>query len=356
MLARTLWVGGQQVQAAAINAAGARKTRLNSIIAQSGVRQATPQQIRARLTAMASQADARSEFETMRHAIFAAAAAPTALHLLPTAERELAAAMSRPVFKDFPRDQAWRLLIDAKHHARGKYGFESEAGYMAAMMRAFTRMLRDHVPRVTADYYRELHDMAVADVLTRSGQQMATGFRNSKIYGVAFRPDADTWSQAGYDELVAKYNSREQDPYYGEHGHPLGDDVLASEPSAMVGPGLAEKELKLKPLALERCRRLADWVLRVYYEKIEKIKGAQGDTQDARLTAIVRCCQDLDQLHLFFDGNIRTIVFLLMNKLLMDNGLLPTIMDEPNILDCKSVAEIKQAVLAGQARFKSVQA
>jgi hypothetical protein len=354
LLQRKLLVGGEAITPEAINAAGARKTRLNRMIAEAGVRHATPQQIRAQLTAMAEREDADFTFETMRHAIFAAAADPAAVAPLPAAEQELAEEMGGPLFHGFPRDQAWRLLMDAKHHVRGRYGFENEAGYMTAMMRGFTKILRERGRKVTAEYFEELHDVAVENVFNRSSERMAKGFRDSKLHGEGFGVDADTWSDEGFRELTDKYRHRNrQDAVYGEAGHPVGE-VLAQEPGEMAGPEVLRKQVLLKPLVRSQCRRFANLVLDIYYQEIEKLGAAHDDTRDARLTAIVRCCQDLDQLHLFVDGNIRTIVFLLMNKLLMENDMEPAILHEPNVFDCKSVGELKNAVLAGQAKFASL--
>jgi hypothetical protein len=62
----------------------------------------------------------------------------------------------------------------------------------------------------------------------------------------------------------------------------------------------------------------------------------------------------LDQAHLLPDGNIRTIAFGVLPKLLLENGFEPTILHDPNILDGYSVAEIKVAILQGQKDFRSL--
>ena len=109
--------------------------------------------------------------------------------------------------------------------------------------------------------------------------------------------------------------------------------------------------MRLKPLYRSQCRGFAASILERYTQELEKIDPSSANATDQKLVAIVRCCQDLDQVHLFEDGNIRTIAFVVLNKFLLENGLSPTILDEPNIFDCKSVAEIQQAVQAGQQTF-----
>jgi hypothetical protein len=57
---------------------------------------------------------------------------------------------------------------------------------------------------------------------------------------------------------------------------------------------------------------------------------------------MVEICQTLDQLHLFSDGNIRTIIFLTLNKMLLDAGYKPVIWENPNVFDAYSVVELKE--------------
>ena len=98
----------------------------------------------------------------------------------------------------------------------------------------------------------------------------------------------------------------------------------------------------------EQCQRFAQEVLYIYNQEIKN-----AETEEKTLEAIARCCQDLDQLHLFIDGNIRTIAFLVLNKLLLQNGLDPVILDDPNIFDCNAVDELIVAIRKGQDQFRS---
>jgi hypothetical protein len=64
--------------------------------------------------------------------------------------------------------------------------------------------------------------------------------------------------------------------------------------------------------------------------------------------------QNLDQIHLFNDGNIRTFALLLLQRLLIDNGFSPTCLDDPNCIDCLSINEIVARVEQGWEHFKSL--
>jgi hypothetical protein len=343
-----LEVNGEDVSADKIQRAGAFKTRLNKIISEEARRaKRTPSSVRNKLVDMANDQAVRS-FSTLRDAVDEAISTG-----LIEAQSELSEEMDdHDEFDDFPRDQSWRLLMDGKHQGRGKVGFENEPGYMPAMMKGFTEMLATLGQRLTADGYEALHDLCVDGVKDRHGEDMDSGFRNSGTEGEGFGLDSDNWSQDGHDELIEKYSHKNsKDPRYPDGRNPVGDLLAVKKhPDELKN----ERVFRVRPLYANRCKGLADLVLNLYYQEIDDINQIAPNDQTAKMTAIVRCCQDLDQLHLFVDGNIRTIVFLVLNKLLIENGLSPVIMNEPNVFDCKSIAELLAAVRRGQQAFQSM--
>jgi hypothetical protein len=125
-------------------------------------------------------------------------------------------------------------------------------------------------------------------------------------------------------------------------GHPVGNSYDWV---------ILDSEYHTKDMTREERQEIAEAILNKCYEEITSAK--EQNDEDAKLTAIVRCCQDLDQAHLFVDGNIRTIAFGVLPKLLLENDLRPCILPDPNILDGSSVEEIKQAICQGQETFQS---
>jgi hypothetical protein len=81
--------------------------------------------------------------------------------------------------------------------------------------------------------------------------------------------------------------------------------------------------------------------------------AAAGDA-GLKLRAIAACCQDLEQLHPFPDGNARTVGVLVVNKLLLEQGLRPTALADANRLDAFSVQEVVREIVAGQQRFEQL--
>ncbi|MFC3654892.1 hypothetical protein ACFOPN_04140 [Xanthomonas hyacinthi] len=84
--------------------------------------------------------------------------------------------------------------------------------------------------------------------------------------------------------------------------------------------------------------------------------GAPTELDDATTHAIAHRCQQLDQHHLFAEANIRTIGFLRLNKLLLDQGASPTMLESPKVLDMCSTAEVVAGIRQGQRRLQALQA
>lgn len=80
---------------------------------------------------------------------------------------------------------------------------------------------------------------------------------------------------------------------------------------------------------------------------------ATADTDDQKIKVIVTHVQRIAQLHPYEDGNIRTC-YVLLNKLLKDNGLSLTLFLNPNRLNCCSVDELTTMVKDGQEYVKKV--
>lgn len=76
-------------------------------------------------------------------------------------------------------------------------------------------------------------------------------------------------------------------------------------------------------------------------------------TDDQKIALIAKYIQKIDHIHPFLDGNIRTC-YILLNKLLRDYGLSPTLLMNPNRMDCCSVIEFVQMIKQGQIHFQQL--
>ena len=115
---------------------------------------------------------------------------------------------------------------------------------------------------------------------------------------------------------------------------------------------ISEKRKFEFPKLLQRPirQKTAEWAFNFLFSQyIEVIAKARSD--DDKLSAIVTFCQSLDQVHLFKDGNIRTVGMFTLNKLLYDNNLPFCSLNDVNVFDCLSIQELINAVKEGQAYF-----
>ena len=86
-----------------------------------------------------------------------------------------------------------------------------------------------------------------------------------------------------------------------------------------------------------------------YYEGIDACK-----TSLKKISVIANLCQRLDQVHPFYDGNIRVFAILLLDYLCLENGFkIPTLLD-PNVFDMLSNTELIDKIIGGFERTRQV--
>lgn len=255
-------------------------------------------------------------------------------------------------FSGFPKDQVWRLFMNGKlQETRGEYGFENEIGYMGALLEGFDDVLSSLGNPLDADGLEKLHDSTTSEVYQRDGRLMRTGFRRLK------EKKFDEMTKDFYDKeiiVTVKLKSNENVSKDGikqvlemavENGRSYDvDNWFIFTPPASKSSG----ELALLPKTEAECKSRAQNILDEYSSEVKKAK-----TDDDKLRAMAKCCQNLDQSHVFEDGNIRTFVFLVLNKMLLENGMDPVIMEDPNVFDGFSLDELVQEIKNGQQNFRS---
>lgn len=236
-----------------------------------------------------------------------------------------------------PDRDACRLLLDGSAQS-GDFStrFESEAGYMVGMMSAFEMMLGTLGKKLDCDGYESLQKKAVAGVKERKDNTrgLKPGFRDAN--GVC----------VGLNFLNMTPDGRHQ--YEECHGNDEGTSIRRAMCST-------QEYLVCKELPRDRIQEICQNIFDCYYRKLEELRAVTADDSARReydvLRLIADCCQSLDQYHLFADGNIRTSVFLVMNKLLLENGLRPVLPHDPNVMDMHSLSEIASHILDWQDNF-----
>ena len=104
-----------------------------------------------------------------------------------------------------------------------------------------------------------------------------------------------------------------------------------------------------KPPSDEECKTRLDKILGDYKSEI-----GQAQTDDDKLRAIGRAVQGLYRSHLFSDGNTRTLVNTAMNRMLLDQGLTPSILKYPKAAAGFSLDQFVEQIRLGQQTFQGL--
>lgn len=270
-----------------------------------------------------------------------------------------------------PQDELWRLFIDGFRQEEGKYAFDkgimAEGGYYASMEMAWKKMVKEIDKPLTVDYLVKIHEAAVGK-LKEDGRNLKVlrGPNDTpESFGlIAKKDDLDNpdWNctKEGIREFLEFVRENKEQlsldgqeyalnvivnnrPFPVEYNIYRNDRTLEEIVDELYA---AAKEAKLQFNARGDARVGATKILADYNANI-----ATAKTEKEKLYAIVDCVARLERLHSFQDANCRTMI-LVLNKLLMQNKLSPTILENPNRMDALSKAELIREIKIGQQHFK----
>lgn len=245
-------------------------------------------------------------------------------------------------------DDLWKLMFMERDRIKyGENDYErEEQGYLQGVMNGYLFMLSTIGRPLTPDLYEQLHDHCVEGIYTAEHPRgIPKGYRRYSDGAEAFYLiPGHTVSDKGVKELKNRINTYAYvDDSTKDRFNFLKDAIQSPETTVESQKPI----LKLKPTRPETCKRNAQFCIDLYL-------AAPKNSEQEKLFAIAGICQDLDQLHLFVDGNIRTTGILLVNKLLIENGISPTVMRDVNQLDCLSREEIVDLIREGQNFFENL--
>ncbi|TCK49400.1 hypothetical protein C8F00_1806 [Xanthomonas vasicola] len=250
--------------------------------------------------------------------------------------------------------QAWQLahhdaavpylFMDGECHASlwGRYHFENELGYLAGCLRAMYALMETPDRTMDADLLCQLHDLAVADVFKRGSPPLHArfqlGYRTQPVeFALHLGRNCSAQGLAEFQSSMAATNG-----------------WIEVEPPTCEHAGRLIAHARSPRLCFEKAQDILSHYAAQVPLPSNRRMGAEPD--DATLHAIAQCCQQLNQHHLFAEANIRTIGFLCLNKLLLDQGAPATILEYPKVLDMYATADIIAAIRLGQHRFQALQA
>ena len=265
---------------------------------------------------------------------------------------------------DLPADRRWQMYIDPAHRETASalpdpgylYDTEQSPGYQQSMLAAFDQHLAPRRlpilgpgPVRTFAQYEALHDMVTAH-LPRDGD----GFRHVRVRSGRDVHPPTSFPMEGHNIPAADI----LDERVG--GHRLlsvWDPALRYEEQEGIcfvdydeARGADEQDVRVQthyPTADGPGHVQA--VLNRYHADIRRA----GPNRLGRLRAIVRCIRALHVIHAFRDANGRLHVTLMLQKLLLEQGFSPIILqDAPGVFGGSyTVDELVRVVLRGMRAF-----
>jgi hypothetical protein len=234
-------------------------------------------------------------------------------------------------FASIPKDQMWRLFIDLDRQEGGPLCFdEREPGYKAGMERGFLR-LRDILGKpFDAKELCHIHDLCIDGIFRKGfypGAQYGFNTLSTAPAALPYLTSPEAIQQAFDKGLYSGFPDHMPD-----HKKFLAhyDDRYMRSSSYRETP--EEMEARVNGL------------IDKYYKSI-----AAAKTNEEKLTTIAELCTSLEIYHPFSDGNQRTIAFILLPKLLIENGFSPAVLERPFLFDGmftteQVVDQIKQGI------------
>ncbi len=234
--------------------------------------------------------------------------------------------------EDFDKAGKLDLLYIDEPDRRTKDYNKDEPGYTQAMKNAFEKFLKNGLfKKLDLDLIIEIHDTCVEGVKRENKDQkfFDLGTKKENVFSGGYHFGADEPTENAKKEWKT---------------HRL---IKSNKGMAPESEYLARLTKGGKFVETRWTKERVEEILERYYSKV-----AQEDQDDKKIREIVRCCRDLEISHIFGDGNQRTIVFVILNKLLMENDLSPVIMKKPSCFDGYfSVDELVRHVKRGMEEF-----
>lgn len=151
----------------------------------------------------------------------------------------------------------------------------------------------------------------------------------------------------GPSQLIAQYDETQIEPFLNalEHSGPIFDSSIHCTGEfyiCFINSMLDYLTSKDPQQFLEILTKQLDAVFLSYHTAIQ-----EAHTADQKISVIAQHVQWIDQIHPFMDGNIRTC-YILLNRLLKEEGLPLTLLLDPNRFDGFALEEMVKYIKEGQ--------
>jgi hypothetical protein len=253
----------------------------------------------------------------------------------------------------FPRSEMWRLGMEVTRQNEGPEAFHRgknpEPGYMQGIQDGYALIMNSvkNKQRLNADMLAEIHDTCINTISDAHIERDLTSYRDQlvAVYSISLleHDKRGYFTDQGVRELLDKImqgekTSEGQDRFFIVISNKSGGKKVYDSESlnslnieqvflSIKNPDnfISFNSMSEHPDAIKaRSQAYID----IFYKKMSK-----ATTDDEKLALIITLVKDLEQLHPFPDANGRTISMLTLNKLLIDHGFSPVMLDNPNRID-----------------------
>lgn len=240
---------------------------------------------------------------------------------------------SLQALEGFPDTELWRLFTDLDRQKREPDSFELlEPGYYKAIYNAFFTTMNAPKTNISADILCQIHDLCM------------TGVKDA-LQGTLFLPGFQTGYSYDLSDLYITDEARREWDIY----HLIWTEDSNEDPRLYLAKHFDQEVIPIRDDTSSIALKV-DSLFRDYYTRI-----ANQNNEKSVIREIVNLCRSLEIFHPFSDGNQRTIAFVLLPKLLVENGCSLTILEDPFLFDGGfSTEEMVTQVYRGIDHFQCV--
>ncbi|KTD19915.1 Fic family protein [Legionella londiniensis] len=274
------------------------------------------------------------------------------------------------------QDKLWMLAVDGKLYSKeqGPQGFEArEPGSIAGVLSGLLAALESLNKPISVEDIQKIHKACMTGVKSTNICEPGS-FRKNDV-GFEIIPNWAT--ENGLKHLLStRHTSAKIIPVYFVS---LNNRIMPVSPELC-----GQKNLKLlfnpqdavtsdDPLKLNALMEnfFKKETVRLMYQppndsylnqQIKSIVDSYNEnrkktgSQNEQLLRIAETIQQLTRLHPFRDGNNRTFVNCLLNRMLIENSLTPALFFEPNVFEFRTPQELAEVIREAQGQFLNIQA
>jgi len=256
------------------------------------------------------------------------------------------------LLKAFDPNQLFRLFVDGRYHTRyeGWVGYEAgERGSVQALLNGFSYMF-DHfdlTSGLSSTYILDLHKVCMMGVQTKNLKSSPGDLRFLNA-GMPFLAKTTTLEHI---QEVLEMRRGDGTVIFNTKSHAKKAEELTAEEifNAIQQTGrlnyrcwypnltTAESDALEKKRGLKPFYEVKHKVQMLFAERVDDIVNRFNDSmrlaqdQVQRIRAIALLVRELELLHLFPDGNCRTVACVLLNQLLLNYHFAPACLLNPNL-------------------------